>query len=85
MEITLEYGPCECKPPLVGSRLVGNTVVEAPPPPAVSPEYFDREKVAAFRLREHVASGKKGWAVHCKGTHVRAAVIDGVRYGDDNS
>lgn len=76
MIVELEYCPCDCSPheqPLDGERVAGEAVA------ADAPEYFDRERVAAMRARQAAREGLV-LSIHHRGTHVRAAIIDGVRY-----
>lgn len=73
MGIKLEYRPCRCKQ--YDAIMPGHI-----PHDAVFAESFDLEKVAAFRVKEHVEAGNGCFAVHCQGVHVSAATIEGVRY-----
>lgn len=72
-EVDLIYRPCSCAP---FERDMG----EKSDRPEV--EHFDRPLIAAARVREHVLAGRP-FAVHHADMHIKAAVIDGVRYAEE--
>jgi hypothetical protein len=80
VEVKLEYRPCNC-PKFEQSIPVEGDDDERETPAAHAPEHFEREGIAARRLKEHVSAGRTP-RVHHQGLHVKVAWINGEKYSE---